>query len=257
MARRRAVKPEAERAPHQRYPYSGWVQRLNKVFPPRGGFIEPLSEDWRNARRGRLTASKRAEIIYNRRPAEWNALADELEKELSPDYQWTEITGNRAMDWGREHEKEALGNIMLDYGFDVIDPGLRFDREHPWIAATPDGWHEGSETGELTTVQIKCPYLTKNHLDTLYTRSIKPVYYYQVQWEAMVSQARLIEFYSYDPRQPLATRLVRLPIERSEEVIDKLRRHALEFGEMFENRKRMAEGKTTASGVILPYGDPA
>lgn len=251
MARRK-VKPESERPPVQRYPYSAWVSRLNTVFPPHGRFIEPLSEDWRQARRGRLTASKRAEIIYNRRPAEWNALMDELNVELSPDYQWTEARG-KALDWGRDHEKEALANIMLDHGRDVEDPGLLFHTEHPWIAATPDGIIV--EDRKRVSVQVKCPFNPRNHLDTLYSKTIRPVYFYQVQWEAMVSGADAIEFYSYDPRQPLATRLVRVDIPVQQKVVDRLYTNALEFGQMFVSGTKMAEGSTTPEGVILPYGE--
>lgn len=249
--KRRKVKPESARAPVQQYAYSPWVQRLNKVFFPDGQFIEPLSERWRQARRGRLTASKRAEIIYNRRPAEWNALADEIEHELSPEYQWTEARG-KALDWGRDHEKQAIANIELDYGRDVGDPGLLFHTEHPWIAATPDGLV--TEGRKRISVQIKCPYNPRNHLDTLYNKTLRPVYFYQVQWEGMVSGADEIEFYSFDPRQPLATRLVQLKIPVQQEVVDRLYTNALEFGHMIVTGSRMATGSTTPEGVILPYG---
>jgi hypothetical protein len=248
---RRKAKPDDERAPVQHYEFSPWLKRLNAVFFPDGQFIEPLSERWRQARRGRLTASKRAEIIYNRRPAEWNALADEIEQELSPDYQWTEARGP-ALDWGRDHEKEAIANIMLDYGRDIEDPGLLFHTEHPWIAATPDGMIE--ENGRRISIQIKCPYNPRNHLDTLYNRSIRPVYFYQVQWEGMVAGADEIEFYSYDPRQPLVSRLVRLQIPVEQNVVDRLYTNALEFGRMFVSGSRLATGSTTPEGVIMPYG---
>lgn len=247
----RRVKPESERAPVQRYEFSSWLERLNRVFPPRGGFIEPLSVDWRNARRGRLTASKRAEIIYNRRPTEWNALIDELNHELSDDYQWEELDAP-ALRWGREHEKEAIANIELDGGFEMTDPGLVFDSEHPWIAATPDGWYKYDHKYQmiLTTVQIKCPYYTKNHLATLYEKTLRPTYFYQVQWEAMVSRAQHIEFYSYDPRQPLLTRLVKIDVPVNKEVVDRLRANAVEFAKLFCSGEKLAIGEIHAEDVV-------
>jgi hypothetical protein len=251
--KRRKVKPESV-VPQQKYPYSLWVQRLNKVFFPDGQFIQPLSERWRLARRGRLTASMRAEIIYKRNPKSWNLLIDKINAELEPDYYKEEVHGVKALNWGRKYEPIAIANIMLDHGRDVIDPGLIFHREHPWMAATPDGSIRSG--GRRISIQIKCPYDAKNHLDMLYSKKVDPTYFYQVQWEAMIDEADDIEFYSYDHRQPLATRLVRIDMPVEQEVVDRLYRNALEFGDLFVSGKKLAIGKTVPEGVILPHGEP-
>ena len=247
MARRKS-KPESERAPIQVYLFEAWLKRLNAVFPPRGGFIEPLSEDWRQARRGRLTASLRAEIIYKRNPKSWNLLMDKLDAELSPDYQWTEVNNVRALNWGREHEKEALANVELNYGRDIEDPGLLFHSQHPFIAGTPDGLIR--KANGAISIQIKCPYDSKIHLAALYTKALSSLYYAQVQQEAWVSNANAIEFYSYDPRQPLVTRLVRLDVPVNKEFIARLETNALDFAALFCAGTRLATGKVTPMGVV-------
>lgn len=249
--KRRKGKPESERAPIQIYPFEAWLKKLYAVFPPHGDFIEPLSEEWRQARRGRLTASARAEIIYKRNPKSWNLLMDKLDHELSPDYQWTEANA-KALSWGRDHEAEAISNIILDHGRDVQNPGLVFHQQHPWIAATPDG--RVCEGRRRASVQIKCPYDSKNHLATLYQKKLDPTYFYQIQWEAWVDRANEIEFYSYDPRQPLPTRLVRLDIPVNQKVLDTFRANALEFAAMYCSGTRMNTGTTTPMGVVMPYG---
>lgn len=254
---RRKVKPESERAPMQVYPYTTWVQRLNKVFFPDGRFIEPLSERWRLARRGRLTASQRAEIIYKRNPKSWNLLIDKLNAELDPDYWRDEVRGVKALDWGRKYEPIAIANIMLDHGRDVIDPGLIFHPQHPWMAATPDG--SIRDKGRRISIQLKCPYDSKNHLDLLYAKDVykaDPTYFYQAQWEAMIDGADDIEFYSFDIRQPLVSRLVRIDMPVQAEIVDRMYRNALEFADLFCSGQKMQTGKTTPEGVILPHGAP-
>lgn len=249
-------KKEAERPPVQIYPFEVWLKKLNKVWFPRGGFIEPLSEEWRDARRGRLTASLRAEIIYKRNPKSWNLLMDKLDRELSPDYQWNDVSYVKALNWGRDHEKEALANVVLDYGDDITDPGLIFHRQHPFIAATPDGI--SLEKGIKTSIQVKCPHDSKIHLAMFYQkRIVDATYFYQVQWEAWVAKAQRAVFYSYDRRQPFATRLFKLDVPINEKVLDTFHTNALEFATMYCEGRRFNTGKTTAEGVVMPHGGEA
>lgn len=252
MARRRKKSDIDQRVPMQVYPYTKWVQRLNKVFLPDGQFIEPLSERWRLARRGRLTASQRAEIIYKRNPKSWNLLIDKINAELEPDYFKDEVRNVKALDWGRKYEPVAISNIMLDHGRDVVDPGLIFHTQHPWMAATPDG--SIRDGGRRISIQIKCPYDSKNHLDMLYSKKVDPTYFYQCQWEAMIDGADDIEFYSFDIRQPLVSRLVRINMPVQSEIVDRLYKNALEFGDLFCSGQKLPTGKTTPEGVILPHG---
>lgn len=250
--KRKRRKKEAERPPVQIYPYEVWLRKLSAVFFPDGQFIEPLSERWRQARRGRLTASLRAETVYKRNPKSWNLMADKIDAELAPDYHWSEVANVAALNWGRDHEPQARANITLEHGRDVRDPGLIFHRQHPFIAATPDGLV--IENRKRISIQIKCPYDTKFHLNVLYGKMFDPTYFYQVQWEAWVSRADEIEFYSYDPRQPLPARLARRNIPINTKVLDTFERNALEFAEMYCSGTRMNTGKATPMGVIMPYG---
>jgi hypothetical protein len=173
----------------------------------------------------------------------WNKMMREIEHELGPDYQWTEANAP-ALTWGRDHEKEALANITLIEGENIVDPGLLFHDKYPFVAATPDGMIDGK-----ITVQIKCPYNSENHLTTLYQKTIKPVYRWQVLWEAWVAKAEAIRFYSYDPRQPMATQLVRLDIPVEQKALDILDRNTQDFATMFSQGKQLGEGRLRAEGI--------
>lgn len=240
MARRTAI----ARTP----PWAKWIERTNAIYYPADKYIFPLSEEWRRARRGRLTASERAITIHDRRPSAWNRLMDQLDAELLPTYQWEEKSAP-ALSWGREHEPGALANITLSEGHDIVDPGLIFHKKYPFVAATPDGVI-GTDGGPVS-VQIKCPYNPDNHLRLLYggQSALKPVYYAQTQWELWVAGASAIKFYSYDPRQPAATQLVRLDLPADEKMLDTFDQNVQEFAELFSQGKRLAEGKLSALGI--------
>lgn len=225
--------------------WAPWVARLDALFPRNGQFIKPLSEDWRQARRGRLTASERALVIAERSPALWNALLDTINVELSDDYQWTENTAP-ALEWGRTHESAAIANIELLHGEELTEPGLVFHPDFPFVAATPDAMGDGGNV----SIQIKCPYNPRNHLQMLYEKSLRPIYYHQVQWEAWVTNAAVSKFYSYDPRQPLATQLVELTIPVNAELLDKFRAGVQDFAAM------LVEGRRLGTGTVSPMSIP-
>lgn len=222
---------------------SRWARRLDEIFPRDGLFVEPLSERWRQARRGRLTASRHAAIIANRTARGWKALAERIEAELHPDWQWSEVDVP-ALRWGQDHEAEAIGNVELALGVDVVDPGLLFHPELIYVAATPDGLIDGT-----CSLQLKCPINSEIHLNTLYTREIGSVYAHQIQWEAWVSGASEIIFASYDPRQPMKAQLAVVPVPVDRELFRTFDANVREFAELFDAGKSLAEGRTRVEGI--------
>lgn len=190
-----------------------WAESLDAIFPTRmlcsrrvaadgPEFIEPNTERWFLARRGRVTASSRAETIGLAKSLnDLGPLAQEIRAELAPDYTRTPIT-NAYMQWGHDHEREALANVAMELGTDFVEPGLIFSNIFPGAACTPDAFF-----GNEVTCQVKCPFFSKNHLAMVYTKTITRTYWYQVQFESWLSGRDQIMFASYDTRQPLPTRL--------------------------------------------------
>ncbi len=87
-----------------------WAESL-PVKIQRGQFIKPLTPEWYNARRGRLTASKRAWTIFKENPKSWGKMADEIKYEISDDWAFNEMNGIAALDWGREQEPHAIAAL--------------------------------------------------------------------------------------------------------------------------------------------------
>lgn len=170
------------------------------------GYIQPRSPEWYQCRRGRLTASTRSDIILKCNDRAWETLAKELEKEMEPGWEHVDHD-NVYMKWGRDNEANALVDLMTSLslsGFagQMRDPGFILHPELDFVGSTPDGW-----INDNITVQIKCPYMQKNHLATLATNRIKPEYLSQIQWEGWTSQRDTILFVSYDPRLDFPGRL--------------------------------------------------
>lgn len=194
-----------------------WLDELNSLWVPPAHPVMALTEEWRLARRGRLTASTRPPKVMNRRS--WPTLKRDILAELSPDYRWSEMD-LPAMQWGRDHEKAALSNLELMLGLDgeFWEPGFMLHPTRPYVGATPDGLIDVRATSGpsaifRTTVQVKCPYKTDNHMRTVLSNYIADQYWMQVQWEAWVSRAQHILFVSYDPRVSFRQQLATVPVE--------------------------------------------
>lgn len=182
-----------------------WEQRLGELFAVRRGPgtdpIMSLTDDWFKARLGRITASVRAHTIAQGKEFEWGRLRDELKAEMLPDYVSNPFS-NEATRWGQDHEAQAIANVELETGLTLWEPGFVFHPELDYAGATPDFFADETVTG-----QIKCPFNPKYHLETVRSQKVPTKYFHQVQFESYISRRERILFCSFDPRQPLATRL--------------------------------------------------
>src|SRR5262245_61718928 len=168
-----------------------------------------MSEEWKLARRGRLTASSRARSIAGPRAVgNFPKLKEKILAELRPDYVWIEQQF-AATEWGNLHERAALSNLELALGLDpreAFEPGFMLPPSRPYVGCTPELLVDRREVrrGELcierTSVQVKCPDAPKVHQKTLYTGVFDDTYRYQIQWEGWVAGADALLFVSYDPR---------------------------------------------------------
>lgn len=188
-----------------------WVEELNRLWTPTPGRrVKTMSDEWKQARRGRLTASSRARSIAGPRAvSNFPILRDKILAELRPDYEWIEQQF-AATRWGNEHERQALSNLELALGLEDIEsyePGFLLHPTRSYAGATPDLLIDEREVrgGELcvetTAVQVKCPHDPEVHKKTWAAKKVlDDQYWYQLQWEAWVTSADRAMFCSYDPR---------------------------------------------------------
>lgn len=174
-----------------------------------------MSEEWKLARRGRLTASSRARSIAGPRAKQnWPKLKDKLLWEMSDGWEWQEAS-LAALDWGNEHERRALSMIEFQIDGDLEEPGFLLHPNRPYAGGTPDGLIRG--LAGTTAVQVKCPHDPDIHLKTLLAKKLaNKQYWFQLQWEGWITDADALLFASFDPRQRRTERqlaLVPIPVD--------------------------------------------
>lgn len=156
------------------------------------------SDEWFEARKGRLTGSKMNELINHRGqglPARADDYLIEKAMEIVTGYV-TEVPDNEYMRWGREQEDDAI-MLLEDYvGTRVYPTGAIC---MPWsdrVAISPDGI--GYNDGKFI-VESKSP-MTKNHIKYIMGGKVPTIYKAQVQAEMMATEADFGYFMTYDPR---------------------------------------------------------
>jgi hypothetical protein len=178
-----------------------WVAELNRLWRPQGRRVVTMTDEWKLARRGRLTASSRARSIAGPRAVgNFPKLKEKILAELRPDYQWVEQQF-AATEWGNDYEYEALLRLRTALGMEpdqFWEPGFVLHPDRVYAGGTPDAMFC---TDRLTCVQVKCPHDQAIHKKTRQTRKLSnDTYGYQIQWEGWISGADALMFASYDPR---------------------------------------------------------
>lgn len=187
--------------------------------------MEQGTQDWHQARLGKLTASRLTDAIAKTKSG-WgasraNLLALLLTERLTG--QTVETFKNAAMIWGTETEPQARAHYALTTGVDVAEVGFI---DHPTIAmsgASPDGY-----IGDLGLLEIKCPN-TATHLDTLLSGKGSSSYFTQMQWQMACTGRKWCDFVSFDPRLPEHLRLYIERVPRDAAYIAELEAMAVEF----------------------------
>lgn len=177
--------------------------------------MEQGTPEWHACRRGKVTASRVADVIaktksgYSTSRANYEAelLCERLTGETQPFF------SNAAMLWGTEKEPEARAAYSFRNDADVAEIAFV---DHPNIAmagASPDGL-----VGDDGLLEIKCPN-TATHLDTLSSGKPAGKYVTQMQWQMACTGRQWCDFASYDPRLPEAMRLFVCRVPRDDALI--------------------------------------
>jgi putative phage-type endonuclease len=163
------------------------------------------TEEWLLARVGKVTASRVHDIVATTKSGGFTAgrknylaelVTERLTGEPAPSYQ------NGAMVWGIECEPEARAAYVkhtssMIKAVAVEEVGFV---EHPTIAnagCSPDGLVGGDGL-----IEIKCPFNTAIHLETLLTRKVNVEYMDQMQFQMACTGRKWCDFVSYDKRLP-------------------------------------------------------
>ena len=183
------------------------------------------TDEWRNARLGKVTASRIADIMGKTKTgygaARKNYMAQLICERLTGKAE--EGFKSAPMQRGNDLEPVARAVYIIETGRDVEETGMI---EHPTIAmsgASPDGL-----IGPDGLIEIKCPN-TATHLEFVFTNEPKPAYMLQMLWQMACTGRQWCDFVSYDDRLPehLAYRCIR--IERDNDKIAEIEAEVIAF----------------------------
>lgn len=183
------------------------------------------SSEWLQARLGRVTASRVADVIAKTKTG-WGASRANYMAELIAE-RLTGVPGEQyispAMKWGTETEPEARAAYSFYADLDVTEVGFVEHPRIPMTGASPDGL-----VGDDGMVEFKCPN-TSTHIDTLLGDPIPAKYLTQMQWQMACTGRAWCDFVSYDPRLPASMKLFVQRVPRGNATIADLEKLVTEF----------------------------
>ena len=177
---------------------------------------------WKKQRLGRFTSSQFGKIKIGTRGKNKGGLTDTAKtymNEILAELMTGEPQDNfksRALQWGIDHEPIAIKAYNKSKGVKVkkskfrLIPGLNLG------GGTPDGLI--NDDGVL---EVKCPYVSANHVKTVVTRQVPDIYKDQVLGHLLTTGRKWCDFVSFDPRNKIKP-LVVVRVERNEDDINDL-----------------------------------
>jgi putative phage-type endonuclease len=187
--------------------------------------IEQGSEEWKQQRLGKVTASRIADVTAKIKSG-WGASRNNYMAELLVE----RLTGvapdafiNDAMRWGTE--QEPLARAAYEFMRDcTVDPvGFVDHPTIPMTGASPDGLIGGDGL-----VEIKCPN-TATHIETLQGGGVPGKYMGQIQWQLACTGRSWCDWVSFDPRMPASMQLFVRRVDRDDELIAGFEKTVAEF----------------------------
>lgn len=186
--------------------------------------MEQRTEEWHQARLGKVTASNLSNVTASTRSGE-SAYRRNYRLRLITERltgKQTEFTINQAMQHGIDTEDEARDFYVFKYN-DVEEVGFI---DHPTIdmaGASPDGL-----VGDDGLIEIKCRQ-PHNHTETLISNQIPSNYKLQMFWQMACTGRRWCDYVSYCPSFPEELKMVVIRLEWNDEQIKLLEEEVIKF----------------------------
>jgi putative phage-type endonuclease len=186
--------------------------------------MEQRSEEWFQARLGKVTASKLSDVMATTKSGE-SAYRRTYRHQLVTERltgKQTEIYINQAMQHGMDTEDEARDFYVFKYA-DVEEVGFI---DHPTIdmaGASPDGL-----VGDDGLIEIKCRQ-PQNHTETLISHQIPSRYKLQMFWQMACTGRKWCDYVSYCPSFPESLKMVVIRLQWDDEQIKLLEESVMKF----------------------------
>lgn len=201
--------------------------------------IEQRTPEWFEARLGRVTASRVADMMARTKTgygaSRANYMAELICERLTG--KQAERFSSAAMAWGTETEPQARAMFTLTTGLSVEETGFALHPEIADLGASPDGL-----IGDDGLVEIKAPN-TATHIETLLSETVPQKYVLQMQTQLACTGRQWCDFVSFDPRLPDEMQLFIRRVDRDDELIAEIEREARAFLAEIETKMSALRGK--------------
>lgn len=189
------------------------------------------SAEWLEYRRGRITASRIADVIdrlkkggegASRRNYRTEIIAERLSGRSEEHYVSPE------MDWGSEYEAHAraayeiANDVMADTVGFILHPTLDYS------GASPD-----SLIGDDGGLEVKCPKTT-THIKWMQAGVVPEEHQAQCLWNMACAERLWWDFVSYDPRLPDGLKIFIVRMERDGTRIADIEAEVIQFNQEVE-----------------------
>ena len=199
--------------------------------------VEQRSDEWFQAKRGKMSASNADTILANGKGLEtyiYSLIAEYYKKEKKVHYT------NADIERGILLEPEAKIEFQFYTGLDIKEVG--YVEFNEYILVSPDGL-----IGNDGLIEIKCPN-DSVYFKLLLSNNIKPEYIAQMQMQMYITDRQYCYFVSYNPNFEKSLYIKK--INRDEEMIDKLKK-GLERGTELIKEIKENFRKVGTNGKIL------
>lgn len=195
--------------------------------------VEQGSQAWKDARCGRITASRIKDIMAQGKGGKESASRADYRFEIVLE----RLTGkpeddtfvSNEMKRGTEMEPYARASYQVEMDLIVHQVGMVIHPNDDRCAASPDGMiNWDGENAPEGLVEIKAPK-QKNHLAYILAGGVPSEYQPQMFWQMAVTGARWNDFVSFDPRFPEHLQLYICRLERDEARIKEIESEVARF----------------------------
>lgn len=199
--------------------------------------LEQNSDEWMDHRRVHCNASSAGLImgVQTFTPNTWDSLLDWYRGKGTP------FVGNVATDWGHTHEDEArVAAESINDEFYAPVVVTRIHKQLP-LSASLDGKSVEFDGSTGHVAEIKCPYQGKQSKTWVLVDGgeCPPQYYWQIQQQMFVSDAKEALLFIYDARDKSH---LQLTVPRNDADIDLLMEKWAEFWNLLESGEMKGDG---------------
>jgi hypothetical protein len=153
--------------------------------------VQQGTPEWHQLRCGKITSSRMKQLVK----ADNLSLVDELIAEQELGYYESDDYTSPEMEWGTDHESQAIEQYEAMTGVSVTRVGMLQSERYELLTVSPDGL-----VGDVGAVEVKCPK-TKTHVRNIRMGVIPAEYRPQVLQYFLVHEGlQWLDFISFDPR---------------------------------------------------------